>query len=478
MAGDGAVEVRRRRRRLGAVGVGLGLLVVTELLVRVPLWAPPSREEFNQRYGLISIEHYYQTHRHYFAEYEAEDGARVCGPHPDLARESGAFDNAMHWDRFPCDKPPGTLRILTLGGSSTMGWGVDPDACFSEVLERQLAARSSVPVEVINGGVSGHNTIQIREMLPGLLFLEPDVVLLYAGHNDYNFFLVADAAELAPRWVRRARIAGDHLALWRAARVLLYRIRPPRGAPERPLLGHGRPGGAAGHQPPGEVGPRKVPSSREARRELVVEEERARTLIEARYHENVREIARQVGGIGADLVLAAPVSRVDDGPLDSIHWVDLDDEQLARFDAAYALVEGPGPGERPPVHIDQGQAVADALALDDTYAHLLYMVGLREIRRGDLEAAREHLHASMDNTPPGRCDRAPPRHRAVVAEAAERVGAVHVDPWPVFEEAARRKGLPGEDLFIDSLHPTVAGHELLATRFADVLVNEGLVPVD
>ena len=239
-----------------ALGIGVGLLVALELLARVPLWAPPDRAEFNQRYGLISIERYYHYHPHYVAEFGEEQGVRMCGTHPELGRESGGDENAMQWDRYPCEKPEGTLRILTLGGSSTMGWSVPPDDNFSVGLERELSARASRPVEVINAGVSGHNTIQIREMLPGLLFLQPDIVLLYAGHNDYNFFLVADAAEVSPRWQRRVRAAGDHLALWRAARMLLYRVRPPEGAPENPLLGHGRPGGAAGHRPNGAQGPR------------------------------------------------------------------------------------------------------------------------------------------------------------------------------------------------------------------------------
>jgi len=223
-----------------ALGIGVGLLVALELLARVPLWAPPDRAEFNQRYGLISIERYYHYHPHYVAEFGEEQGVRMCGTHPELGRESGGDENAMQWDRYPCEKPEGTLRILTLGGSSTMGWSVPPDDNFSVGLERELSARASRPVEVINAGVSGHNTIQIREMLPGLLFLQPDIVLLYAGHNDYNFFLVADAAEVSPRWQRRVRAAGDHLALWRAARMLLYRVRPPEGAPENPLPG--RPG--------------------------------------------------------------------------------------------------------------------------------------------------------------------------------------------------------------------------------------------
>ena len=475
--GDPGGARRRWRRRIAAIAVALLALLALEGVVRLLPWGAPSREEFYRRHGLISIERYYSAHERYFVEVEGGDEVRTCGPGESLARDPADASSGMRWSRFPCDKTEGHFRIVTLGGSSTRGWGVDADQDFSAQLQERLAARTTVPVEVINAGVAGHNTIQIRSLIPDLRELAPDLLLLYAGHNDYNFFIVANAAELTPRWVRQLRAAGDRLALWRAARSLLFRIRPPRGAPAGMHAGgHGVPGAASRLAVVGD-GPRKTPGSRSGRLEMVAEEEEARRLIDTRYRESIRLLAAAARKMDAELVVAAPVCDLGSRPLDSIHWKDLTDEELGRWEQAYQRSRDERPGEpQVPPH-ERQQAVEEALAIDDSYASLRYLVAARLARTGRVDEAREHQIAALDLVPPSRCDLAPPRHAAVVAAAADDVGALYVDPWPAFEAAGPRGGR-GTELFVDSLHPSVAGHALLADLFADSIEEAGLLPAD
>jgi len=84
-------------------------------------------------------------------------------------------------------KPPGVLRILSLGESSSFGIKVEEDETYAAVLERLL----NVPgrprrVEVLNAGVIGWSMAQSVIWLEreGIGF-EPDVVLLYHGYNDF-----------------------------------------------------------------------------------------------------------------------------------------------------------------------------------------------------------------------------------------------------------------------------------------------------
>jgi len=82
------------------------------------------------------------------------------------------------------EKPPDTIRILSLGDSHTQGYEARQEYTFSSVIDRYLS-RENYNVEVINAGVSGFSTAE------ELLFLEnegvkyePDFVLLGFYRND------------------------------------------------------------------------------------------------------------------------------------------------------------------------------------------------------------------------------------------------------------------------------------------------------
>lgn len=83
-------------------------------------------------------------------------------------------------------KPAGTLRVLALGDSHTMGYEVRQDATFSEVVKRRLAAQWGA-VEVLNTGVSGYGTAEELAFLEneGLRY-DPDVVVLAFFRNDFE----------------------------------------------------------------------------------------------------------------------------------------------------------------------------------------------------------------------------------------------------------------------------------------------------
>jgi hypothetical protein len=91
---------------------------------------------------------------------------------------------------FPYHKPPGTLRVLSLGDSHTQGYEVRQDATFSAVLERYLNMHlhaRGVKAEVLNAGVSGFSTAEAAAFLEaeGHRY-QPDVVVLGFYANDFE----------------------------------------------------------------------------------------------------------------------------------------------------------------------------------------------------------------------------------------------------------------------------------------------------
>jgi hypothetical protein len=86
---------------------------------------------------------------------------------------------------FEETKPPGGFRVVVVGDSTSMGFGVQQAAIFSSELQRLLAERSSSRIEVLNLGTPGYSSEQARLMLEtrGMGF-ETDVVVFLSNYND------------------------------------------------------------------------------------------------------------------------------------------------------------------------------------------------------------------------------------------------------------------------------------------------------
>jgi lysophospholipase L1-like esterase len=78
-------------------------------------------------------------------------------------------------------KPAGMYRVLMLGDSTTLGWGVKAEDTAAKILERQLSPH----FEVINAGVGNYGTVQefTYYKTRGRLF-HPDLVILLYFIND------------------------------------------------------------------------------------------------------------------------------------------------------------------------------------------------------------------------------------------------------------------------------------------------------
>lgn len=87
---------------------------------------------------------------------------------------------------FAYAKPPGVVRILSLGDSHTQGYEVRQDFTFSAVAERYLKTRH-VNAEAINTGVSGFSNAEELAFLENEGYkYQPDVVVLGFYGNDFE----------------------------------------------------------------------------------------------------------------------------------------------------------------------------------------------------------------------------------------------------------------------------------------------------
>ncbi len=459
----------RARLKFLAFCGGLGLLIVAEVGLRLTGWAPPDRDTWSRLHGVISIEHFYPQYTDHFARLETAAGETLCGPAPEHTLHGNSERDAMQPDRFLCEKSEGVRRVVVLGGSSVQGFMLQDAQSIPSRLEVRLQARGGEAVEVINAGVAGYNTLQIRRMMPEVWDLSPDVLVLYAGHNDYAYYPAVEAALRSSPALRTTRSIGDNIALWRWIREVL---RSAGALPELPT----RVAPAGGNQARAvfQVDPLAVPRSRTARQDLVVQQELAEANVSAFYQENVTWLKETAESRDVDLVLVTPVSRADWKPSGSMHWKDLSDEDLARFEAGWSEItrrlETRGEEGDPNREAELKMAdLAPILAVDDTFSDLLFLAGRASLREGDVQGAISFYRQAEARQPPTRSDRAPHRHGDRVVALGEALGIQVVDIRRLVETSARVPGLPGEGIFLDGLHFTALGADLVAEAIAEAL---------
>ena len=200
--------VRRARPRRSVLGC-LGALVVLLLLIlaagevalRIDDWRAGRDADFFLPRQAFSLSQYV--------------------PHPYLGivqrpgwdkREPPPGENVKHYQvhinalglRGPettREKPPGIYRIICIGGSTTFGTGATSDEksypARLQALLNRLAETGHAPegirYEVLNGGVSGYNSVDsLINLELRLLELQPDAVIDYDAVNDGRIIQTRD----------------------------------------------------------------------------------------------------------------------------------------------------------------------------------------------------------------------------------------------------------------------------------------------
>lgn len=210
--------------RLAAIGVGVALLLLllglAEAVVRLagPDLSIPAREgqfRFDQTRTASQPAHVR----------DPELGWRLA---PGEQKGMRINDQGFRTPPFTSDKPPGTHRIVVLGDSNPLGFGVgEESAPYARQLETHLdrrAAPGAPDAEVLNLAVDGYSSYQARVLAERWLpRLSPDVVCLQAGFNDFCFSSRPDGPDAFVRPPLLDALESSHAYRW-LRRVLLSRF--------------------------------------------------------------------------------------------------------------------------------------------------------------------------------------------------------------------------------------------------------------
>ena len=98
-------------------------------------------------------------------------------------------------------KPQNGKRIFVLGGSSAAGFPYSNNLSFPKLLESRLdSVYPQNNIEVINIAMAAINSYSLLDMIDEVLEESPDVILIYAGHNEYYGALGVGSVQSLGNW--------------------------------------------------------------------------------------------------------------------------------------------------------------------------------------------------------------------------------------------------------------------------------------
>ena len=355
---------------------------------------------------------------------------------------------------FSAKKAPGTVRVFCLGGSTTFGHPYEDPTSFCGWLRQMLyEAEPDRNWEVINCGGVSYASYREAILMNELIEYEPDLFVVCTGHNEfleersYSKLREPDLQTRAAHAVSALRISGvidDLLGGSQGNEKETNRL----AAEVDVILDH-------------TDGPETYHRDPELRRGVI-----------AHFRESLLKIVTLAHDSGANVILVKPESNLKDfspfksepSPLafgESVRWEKLMRE--AREARAVGKLQ------------EAVEWLLQASDLDPHHAEALFQTAsaLFEANRTD-EAARFFLKARDEDVCPLR---APTEITEIVAETAAAMKVPVVN----FQEIIARRSqtlaghrLPGDECFLDHVHPTIEAHGDLAVALFETMQTMGL----
>jgi lysophospholipase L1-like esterase len=87
---------------------------------------------------------------------------------------------------FTKNKPAGTFRIVTMGGSTMAGFPYGRFGSPAGMLQQRFkGTHPSSNIEIISVAMSSINSYTLLDITEEVIAIDPDAILIYAGHNEY-----------------------------------------------------------------------------------------------------------------------------------------------------------------------------------------------------------------------------------------------------------------------------------------------------
>jgi lysophospholipase L1-like esterase len=344
---------------------------------------------------------------------------------------------------FSIPKPPNTVRVMLAGASAIKGYpqpmGLANSAFLQEMLSDVWPDRS---VEVLNLGTTAVATFPVLDMLTQMLAYEPDVVIVYAGHNEFFGAYGVGSAQTGGNTPSSIRFAH-----WRNGLGLvkgLSRVFAPRSDSTGKALMEAMVGQA--NIAPGS--PLREAAARNAG-----------------YH--VGQMIERCQSAGVPIMICTLPSNEKDlspvGEVDVSHLGTTDHSKLRQLvaDGESKMVSDPA---------SSIESLTAALEIYPDNARVHYLLGKAHLKAGDNTSAATHFRNAID------CDTMPWRAPSTTIERIVLAAKNHNVPLCDVQQAFRNAspdGIIGRELMDDHVHFSLRGQALLARTIVKALTEFG-----
>lgn len=355
------------------------------------------------------------------------------------------FNPSTSPDYFLIPKPEGTYRIFCLGASTTVGYPYWYNGSFSSFLRDRL--RRVFPeksIEVINVGMTATNSFTVNDMAAELVNYEPDLFIVYDGHNEFYGALGVASNESTggSRWMTKLHLRAIHLKTFYLMREMFVEARAM-------IAGKGieRSGGTM--------------MERLAAGQFIPFDSPLYAKGLNTYRENLSDLVALCAARRIPLLLGSQISNLRDlHPFISEHQLHWSTGQRDAFEQHFQTGLSHW---KDGSFIDALGSFTDAMHLDSLHAGIYYRIArcldtlgrkheaLQAYARArDLDQLRFRMSSDFN---------------AAMREAGSQKGAAYVDIERKFKEDSP-DSLIGFNLLFEHVHPKSRGYFLIAKEYA------------
>ncbi len=346
------------------------------------------------------------------------------------------------FDSFQASKPDSALRVVVQGGSTAAGFPFYFGGSFPDMLEQRLLMTfPGRQVEVVNTAMAAVNSYTLWDLADEIIAQDPDLIIIYAGHNEYYGALGVGSSQLLGRNPALVRLYLS-VTSYRTVQLLQDVIRNVVGLFRSSQASE--PGGATLMQ--NMVGEQRIPLGSPLFKAGIDQFRSNMDRLLRRYHEagipvligtvvsNERDHAPFLSGVPNSQDAPAVRSGVQDA--------------LSRFasgDSSDAI------REISEVIVDHPEYAAAWYAR----ARMLDEIGQPDAAEGDYREARQRDELRF---------RGPDEINKVIEELSRRHNATLVETEKAVRNASPN-GVPGRRMMLEHLHPTIEGYFELSDAF-------------
>ena len=356
-------------------------------------------------------------------------------------------------DIFSIEKSDSTIRVFILGGSTTAGFPYFFNGSFAKHLDDRLAyLYPHYRIEVINLGMTAINSYTVRDFAHECLDYDPDLIIIYAGHNEFYGALGSASAQASVfgtnRTLTLAYLKLKRLKIYQAIQHLTGKLKSGLNSKNTASQG--------------------ILMARMAREKAIPVSDPIYHNTKTVFQDNLQDIATWTRQQAVPLLLATLASNIrDQKPFVSIHTSGID---TTLFSVNLTQVKQAMLEEK---YASALTRLEQLITADPEYALLHFYAGRCAELLNKYEIAARYYHRARNLD--GLRFRASDEFNEIIRSIANQPGVYLCELESKLRQYTSH-GLIGKELMLEHLHPNLEGYFRMGQILAETIIDLELLP--